>query len=90
MARVAERCLGKFIDNVQHLTNIAWALSTADQPDALLFVALARAAERSLGGFSAQGLANTGWALATADRSDALLFAALSRAAERSLGEFSA
>ena len=51
---------------------------------------MARAAERRLGDFSAQGLANTAWAFATTSQHDALLFAALARAAERRLGDFSA
>ena len=50
--------------------------------DDLLLAVLARAAERRLNEFHAQGLANTAWAFATADRPDELLFAALARAAE--------
>ena len=53
-----------------------------------LLWALAGAAERRLGGFSAQALANTAWAFATASQRDALLFAALAGAAERRLGDF--
>ena len=48
------------------LANTAWAFVTACEPDAPLFAALARAAERRLSDFSAQGLANTAWAFATA------------------------
>ena len=56
----------------------------------MLFVALARAAQRRLGEFNTQDLATMAWAFAKVDRPDALLFAALARAAERRLGEFNA
>ena len=36
-----------------NLANVAWAFATADRSDALLFAALARAAERRLGEFNA-------------------------------------
>ena len=49
--------------------------------DALLFAALARAAERCMHEFNAQGLANTAWAFATLGQLDALMFVALARAA---------
>ena len=69
--------------NQQGLTNTAWAFATADQKDALLFTALAIAAERRMGAFDRQELANTAWAFATMGQTDAvLLFAALSAAAE--------
>ena len=51
---------------------------------------LARAAERRVGDFNAQGLANTAWAFATAGQSDALLFMTLARAAEQRMGDFNA
>ena len=60
---------------------MAWAFATADQPDALLFAALARVAERRLGEFNAQNLANTAWAFTTTDQWDVLLFAVLARVA---------
>ena len=53
-----------------------------------LFVLMARATERRMGGFSVQGLANIAWALVTAGQKDALLFAALARAAEQCAGDF--
>ena len=68
--------------NAQGLANTAWAFATAGQSDALLFMTLARAAERRVGDLSAQELANTAWAFATAGRSDALLLMSLARAAE--------
>ena len=54
--------------NAQDLANIAWAFATACQSDALLFAALARAAERRADEFNGQNLANTAWAFATAGR----------------------
>ena len=47
------------------LANTAWAFVTACEPDAPLFAALARVAERRLGDFGEQDLANTSWALAS-------------------------
>ena len=44
------------LDELQGLANMAWAFATADQSDAILFVALARAVERCLVVFNAQGL----------------------------------
>ena len=40
-------------------------LATLGQPDAQLFSALAREAERRMGNFNPQDLANTAWAFAT-------------------------
>ena len=54
---MAERRMGEF--NMQDLANIAWAFAKAGQPDAQLFMALARMAARCVGEFNAQGLANT-------------------------------
>merc|ERR1739848_756593 len=42
---------------------MVWASATASQREALLFAALAGAAERRLGGFNVQDLANTAWRL---------------------------
>ena len=55
---------------------------------ASLFEPLARAAERCMRNFSAQGLANTAWAFATVEWPDTPLFEVLARAAERRIGEF--
>ena len=44
--------------NSQELANAAWAFATADQSDALLFAALATAAERRMSNFNSQDLAN--------------------------------
>ena len=60
----------------------AGQVATANQPDAQLFVALARTAEWRLGDFNVQNLTNTTWAFATANQPDAQLFAALARTAE--------
>ena len=57
----------------------AWAFATAEQSDAQLSMAMARAAERHVGDFNTQELANTAWTFATAGRSDAQLFTALAR-----------
>ena len=46
LARVAQRCVGEF--KAQGLANTAWAFATVDQSDALLFTALARAAEQRI------------------------------------------
>jgi len=46
-------------DSTQELANIAWAFATVAQVDAQLFMVLARAAERRIGDFDAQGLVNT-------------------------------
>ena len=43
----------------QNLANTAWAFATAGQNDALLFAALATAAERRMGNFNVQNLTNT-------------------------------
>ena len=50
--------------------NTSWAFATTDQADALLFTALAKAAEQRRGDFKSQQLANTAWACATADQVD--------------------
>ena len=51
--------------SAQELANTAWALVTADQLDAQLFAALARATLQGMGDFIAQELASTVWAFAT-------------------------
>ena len=61
----AEWRVGDF--NAQELANTAWAFAKAGQPDAQLFMALARAAERRVGDFNAKHLANTAWAFAVAN-----------------------
>ena len=65
-------------------------VATACQSDALLFAALARAAERRVGDFKPQELANAAWAFATACQYVALLFAVFKRAVERRVGDFKA
>ena len=50
----------------QSLANTAWAFATAGQKDALMFSALATAAQRCMGDFNPQEFANTAWAFATA------------------------
>ena len=54
----------------------------------MLFAALSRPEELSLGEFNSQGCANTVWACAAMDRSDELVFAALVRASSWGVGEF--
>ena len=61
---------------------MAWAFATLGHLDALLFAALARAAEQRMHEFNAQELANTAWAFGKLGQLDALLFAALAWAAE--------
>ena len=51
---------------------------------------LARATERRLSQFSAQGIANTTWALATLERSDEKLLKVLAIAAELRMHKFNA
>ena len=91
---------------IQHTVRAAWAgyfgtrelantaygavCSGTTKVQSELLGALAGAAERRLGGFSAQELANTAWAFATASQREAPLFAALASAVERCLGCFSA
>ena len=43
---------------------MAWAITTTNHLDSVLFTVLARAAGRPVSEFSAQGLANMAWALA--------------------------
>ena len=57
-------------------------LATLGQPDAQLFSALAREAERRAGNFNPQERANTAWAFATLGQPDSQLFSALAREAE--------
>ena len=70
----------------------AGQVAMAVQPDAQLFMALARMAEQRVGEFNEQDLANTAWALAvaTVGQPRAQLFMALARMAERRVGEFKA
>ena len=56
---MAERRVGNF--NAQELANTAWTFATVDQSDALIFIALARAAEQRMTNFNPQNLANTAW-----------------------------
>jgi len=57
-----------------------------NQSDEKLFTVLARAAERRVGEFNAQGLANTAWAFARGKQFDENLLAALARMAEQCAG----
>ena len=65
------------------LANTAWAFATLGQPDARLFTALAKEAERRAGNFNPQNLANRAWAFATLGQPDAQLGTALAREALR-------
>ena len=67
-----------------------WAFATPGQLDALLFTALASAAEWRICESNAQDVANKAWAFATAGQLDASPFAVLARAAEWRLCEFNA
>ena len=58
-------------------------LATLGQPDAQLFSALAREAERRVGNFNPQDLADAAWAFATLGQPDAQLCTALAREALR-------
>ena len=62
LARVADRSVGDF--NAQELSNTAWAfaVATAGQSNAQLFLALAMAAERWLRVLNAQHFADKAWA----------------------------
>ena len=68
---------------------IPWAaLAIRSFAAALLFAALARAAEGCIGEFNAQDFANTAWAFATVVESNVPLFVLLARAVERRVGDF--
>ena len=54
----------------RNLADTAWAFATVGQTDALLFAALAKAAEQRMGHFNPQNLANTAWAFATVGQQD--------------------
>mgnify|MGYP007078224752 CR=1 FL=1 len=64
--------------------------SQLSQYDATLFEGLARATERHLESFNAQGLSNTVWAFAKAGHLDAPLFKVFAGSIERHLGAFNA
>ena len=70
--------------DTQDLVSTAWAFATIGWLEALLFAALAKAAERCVGGckFNTQDVSNTAWALGNAEQPEELLFAALGRAME--------
>ena len=53
-----------------------------------MFEALARAAERRMSEFRAQGIANTTWAFATSGQVDKELFVVVAREAECRMSEF--
>eukprot|EP00746_Dinoflagellata_sp_MGD_P054078 gnl/MRDRNA2_/MRDRNA2_237066_c0_seq1.p1 gnl/MRDRNA2_/MRDRNA2_237066_c0~~gnl/MRDRNA2_/MRDRNA2_237066_c0_seq1.p1 ORF type:complete len:104 (-),score=13.48 gnl/MRDRNA2_/MRDRNA2_237066_c0_seq1:344-655(-) len=53
----ARQFISKFTE--PNLVNLAWVLATVNQPDVLLFAALAQAVERHVENFSVQNLANT-------------------------------
>ena len=55
-------------------SDAAWAFAIEGQTGAVLFEALARAAELQVRNFDAQGLANTAWAFATVGYADGVLF----------------
>ena len=69
---MAERCVVEF--NAKDLANTAWAFAKAGQPDAPLFMALARMAERRVVEFNGQALVNTAWAFSVANVYSTLLF----------------
>ena len=74
---------------MQDLANTAWAFATANQCDAQLFAALARAAEWRVSSFNVRNLSNTVWAFATVNQTDDKLFTASAVAAEQRAGDFS-
>ena len=76
--------------DARQLANIVYeaARSSVRKRLNVLFTVLARAAERRMCEFTAQGLASTAWAFATASQSDTSLFKALARAAEWRMCEF--
>ena len=74
--------------STRRIANAAWAFATLGQPDARLFTALAKEAERRVGNFKPQDLANTAWAFATLGQPDAQLSTALAREAEHRVGNF--
>ena len=61
----------------QKLTKTAWTFVTLSRQDGKLCAPLARAAERRLDEFHAQGLGHTAWALAKAGQSGDEPFAQL-------------
>lgn len=56
LVMVAVQLIAQF--DAQTLANTAWAFTTVDRSDELLFLAMAKAAEWRMGEFSMQGLAN--------------------------------
>ena len=66
----------------------ALAFAKVDQPDALLFTALARVAEWSVSEFNEQKLANIAWSFAMTCESVVQLFRALARVAEQRVADF--
>ena len=67
----------------------ARVFGTSGQKNAVLFAALATAAEQRMGNFNSQYLANSPWACAKVSQHNASLFAALAKAAEQRMGNFS-
>jgi hypothetical protein len=53
------------LDDLQGLSNTAWAFAKLGFSSPVLFEALAEAAVGKLDAFTAQGLSNTAWAYAT-------------------------
>ena len=85
-AAVAREIGSRELANVAYGAALVFAM--VGQPDAPLFTALAREAERHLRDFKPQNLANTAWAFATLGQPDAPLFTALAREAERRVRDF--
>ena len=71
------------------VTKSAWVHKRSDQPDAQLFMALARGAKRLLSDFNPQEPANAAWDSARGNLPDAQLLRVLARRAERRLDDFS-
>ena len=69
------------------LANTAWAFAMANQADALVFTALARATRQHIGEHMQQVLASTAWAYAKTNQMDVLWLATLARAAEQRMGK---
>ena len=85
-AAVAREIGARELANVAYGAALAFAM--VGQPDAPLFTALTREAERRVRDFNPQNLANTAWAFATLGQPDAPLFTALAREAERRVHDF--
>ena len=72
------------------LCNTAWAFAMVGHTDALLFAALALAAQRCMDGYAvhtSENLVKTAWAFAKVGLNDASMFAALATAANWRMGD---